>query len=68
MTGMKKTKLAATNSVTRAKNAAVVAQGRAKAATGTVLGDRKLEMTGELESAKGRVAQVGRKIKGSLGD
>lgn len=66
MTEAKRSKQVATNAVTRAKNATAVAKGRAKATTGKALGDRKLEMTGELEGAKGKAEQIGQKFKESL--
>ncbi|HEY5302873.1 MAG TPA: hypothetical protein VIJ86_02315 [Acidimicrobiales bacterium] len=68
MTGAKKITKAANDAVTHAKNAAVAAKGRAKAITGKTPSDCKIEMTGELESVRGKVKQVGQKIKEFLDD
>jgi uncharacterized protein YjbJ (UPF0337 family) len=51
---------------THAKNAGVVAKGKAKSATGKMVGDRKLQASGKVDQMKGRAKQAGQRVKESF--
>lgn len=68
MTEVKKMKKSARDTMTHAKNAAVVAKGTAKSATGKAVGNRKLRAKGELEKVKGKAKQAGQRVKESMSD
>jgi uncharacterized protein YjbJ (UPF0337 family) len=63
-----RTRKVANDATTRAKNAAQVTKGQIKVKAGKLLGDRGLETQGKLDTAKGRVKQVGHQIKKAIDD
>ena len=47
----------------KAKNAAQIAKGKVKEATGKHLGNEDLEAEGQLDQVKGNLKQAGEKVK-----
>jgi len=61
-----RTKKTVTKTVTHAKHAAEVAKGKVKTATGKAIGNKTLEVKGQLDEVKGRAKQAGQHVKESL--
>ena len=64
----KNAKKASSNVQAHVKNAAEVAKGKVKTATGKATGDKRVEVKGRLDQAKAKAKQAGQRIKEAIED
>jgi uncharacterized protein YjbJ (UPF0337 family) len=68
MAESKRSNTSASDTAAHVKNAAEVAKGKVKSATGKTLGNKKLHAEGQVDKIKGKAKQAGQAVKETLRD